>query len=188
MSGLDLVIKSYYDRYRSKGELPPIIAQKIPGKLYRDVPPWLAMGEPALSAKLVGKLDELLEPEPGLVAPIDHKSRGTKPNDIHPAYQLQMDVYDLLLSASGYRTPHKAWLVYYIPQLMNHEQFTFDVDVQEIPTNPERARDLFFAAVKVARGSEPPHNTECEFCRWWQVRNKEGVPDDPPASDEDVPF
>lgn len=171
MSGLDLVIKAYYDLYRGRKELPPIIVGKVPGRLYKEVPPWLSMGDPQTNTKLVGKLDELLEPEPGLVAPLDHKTRGSKAEDVHRAYQLQMDVYDLLLTSSGYKTAHKAWLIYYIPDFMEDLRFTFAVDVKEIPTDSERARNVFICAANLARGSEPKPNTECEFCRWVNIRN-----------------
>lgn len=171
MSGLDLVIKEYYDQYRQKGELPPIVAGKIPGRLYQKVPPWLSMGDPEGKAKLVGKLDELLEPEPGLVAPIDHKTRGKKAEDVHRAYQLQMDIYDLLLGASGFKTPHKAWLIYYLPTSMEHERFTFAIDVKEIPTDADRARQVFINALKVIREKEPLPSDACEFCRYLSQRS-----------------
>lgn len=183
MSGLDLVIKAYYDQYRGKDELPPIVAGKLPGKLYRQVSPWLTMGDPETNTKLVGKLDELLEPEPGLVAPIDHKSRGKRADDVHKAYQLQMDVYDLLLQSSGFKTPHKAWLIYYIPDVMQDEQFTFAVDLKEVLTDPERAKQVFLNAAKVARGPEPEPNAECEYCRWLAARTGETT-----VSVSDTPF
>ena len=191
MTGLDLVIKAYFDSYRGKDALPPLVAGKIPGRLYKEVPPWLTMGDPATSTKLVGKLDELLEPEPGLVAPIDHKSRGKRAEDIHKAYQLQMDVYDLLLGASGFTTPHKAWLIYYIPDVLKDERFTFAVDVKEVATDPERAKQVFQSAAKVARGPEPESNSECPFCKWFDARTKGAIspaPTETKPVPEDVPF
>lgn len=172
MSGLDLVIKEYFDQYRGKDELPPIVAGKIPGRLFHSIPPWLTLGDPETNTKLVGKLDELLEPEPGLVAPIDHKTRGKKAEEIHQAYQLQMDAYDLLLDAAGYKTIHKAWLIYYIPYVMEEDRFTFAIDVREVSCDPERARNVFINAAKVARGTEPISNTDCEYCRWFDLRTK----------------
>lgn len=189
MSGLDLVIKAYFDQFRGKDELPTVIAGRIPGKLSPIVPPWLSLGDPRQNVKLVGKLDELLEPKPGYVAPIDHKSRGKKAEDVHRAYQLQMDVYDLLLGSNNYRTLHKAWLVYYIPGQMDGDQFTFEVDVKEVSTDPDRARDIFASAVKVARGAEPPANSECTFCKWWDQRNALGLSAmKQPVESEEVPF
>lgn len=188
MSGLDLVIKAYFNQYRGKDVLPPIVAGKIPGRLFREVPPWLTKGDPETNTKLVGKLDELLEPEPGLVAPIDHKTRGKKADDIHKAYQLQMDVYDLLLGASGFKTIHKAWLVYYIPDVMEQNKFSFAIDVHETMTDPERANNVFSNAAKVARGTEPPANADCEYCRWFDLRAKELASPTPGISSEEAPF
>jgi hypothetical protein len=183
MSGLDLVIKAYYDQFRRKGDLPPMVADKLPGKLASTVPPWLTLGDPATNTKLVGKLDELLEPEPGKVAPLDHKSRGKKAEEVHRAYQLQMDVYDLLLEAAGFSTPHKAYLVYYIPDVMNAQEITFAIDVKELTTDPNRARSVFANAANVARGPEPQPNTECEFCRYLANQNQPPAPAPP-----DIPF
>lgn len=36
-SGMDLVIKNYFDKYRLKGELPEEIKNKIKGKLFPDM-------------------------------------------------------------------------------------------------------------------------------------------------------
>jgi hypothetical protein len=188
MSGLDSVIKAYYDQYRGKNELPPIVAGKIPGRLYHKVPPWLSMGDPETNTKLVGKLDELLEPEPGLVAPLDHKTRGKKAEEVHKAYQLQMDVYDLLLGSTSFKTPHQAWLIYYVPDLMEHEKFSFSVDVKEVPTDPERAREMFLAAAQVARGDKPQESPECEYCRWLNVHLGEEQEKFPSQPAEGEPF
>ncbi len=172
MSGMDLAIKAYFDRYRGQDRLPPIVAEKIPGRLYRELPSWLTMGHPETNTKLVGKLDDLLEPKPGFAAPIDHKTRGKKTEDIHKAYQLQMDVYELLLIVAGYRTVHKAWLIYYIPDTLEENRFTFAIDVREVATDPERAKNVFICAAKIAREAEPAPNSECEYCRWHNLRQK----------------
>ena len=190
MSGLDLVIKAYFHQFRAQGVLPPIIAGKVPGRLAPEVPTWLTLGDPSTNTKLVGKLDDLLEPEPGVVAPLDHKTRGKIAEDVHRAYQLQMDVYDLLLEVSGKKTAHKAWLVYYIPEVMEGGECRFTVDVKEVATDPERGRMVFLNAAKVARRREEPlHTTDCEYCRWVLQRGgTAGPPGQLTALADDVPF
>jgi hypothetical protein len=37
-TGLDKVIKEYFNLYRPKGTLPPFLENKVPGKLIRDFP------------------------------------------------------------------------------------------------------------------------------------------------------
>src|SRR4030042_2027754 len=108
--GMDVVLKTYYDKYRLTGKLPPEIDGKVEGKLYPDlvkINKWrnwrtgLEYFDKQKNARLVGALDDLLVAG-NKYAPLDYKTRGRKINESsHTYYQLQLDLYSLLLKANN---------------------------------------------------------------------------------------
>ena len=93
---MDSIIKHYFDKYREKGELPPIVIGKVRGKLPNNMPKTLYYNE-IEGITLMGRPDEYLELEEGYIVPFDHKTKSKAPENTHNAYQLQMDVYSFLL-------------------------------------------------------------------------------------------
>lgn len=166
--GLDSVIKNYFQRYREKGELPPIIQGRIEGKLVKKPLSFIKFADSSINAIMSGKLDECIILKGGLYAPLDHKSGGRFVEAVHPAFQMQMDSYTFLLESNGYPIAGKAYLVYYFPTDGElHNGFPFEVDIKEVETDPSRALDLFRKAVEIARApSPPPNGKRCAFCRW----------------------
>lgn len=144
--GMDLVIKSYFDKYR--GSLPPDLEGKIDGVLMDDMPllnKWrnwrtgLEYYDKERDATLFGALDDCLVqytrlPAPRVQAsggqakyniqhtksymPLDYKTRGFPPKDgaSEEYYQHQLDAYALMLFHNGYKIGDHAYLVYYYPK------------------------------------------------------------------------
>jgi len=172
-SGMDRVLKSYFDGYRRRGVLPPLVAKKLEGKLAISA---LNIGwnDPQTKARLWGKLDDCLMLDQARLAPLDHKTRASAPNDVSYSqqyYQLQMDVYTLLLERNGHATSRTAYLVYYFPIEGNlHEGFPFDTVVHRIATDPDGAYALFAAAVRCVQEPLPSSADACAFCRWAEAR------------------
>lgn len=166
--GMDGVLKVYFNEYRGQNELPPIVADKLPGVLMNPLPKTLLLKDSKIRAILQGKLDDALEIGGGLYSVMDHKTRGYPPKDeILAPYQLQMDAYDLLMEENGFPTNHKAYLVYYYPtpgQL--HNNFPFVVEVKEVAADPQRARRIFNDAVMCLRGEMPEVSKTCTYCAW----------------------
>jgi len=169
-SGIDLILKDYFNLYREKGEIPKLLRGKIPGKIITSLPASFSLYEEKIGALLYGRLDECLEIEDNVFAPLDHKTRGFKTKeDSHTFYQTELDVYTLLLEANHYSTKRTGFLVFYVPQKSSrlHEGFPFEVEVKEVPTNPEKAKEDFYKAVEVLRRVDPPKSSErCEYCKW----------------------
>lgn len=164
-SGLDSVIKKYFDSHRKKGQLPPFLEGRINGKLIDFLPKTLKFS--SRGNILYGKLDECVELFSGDFAPLDHKTRASSPEEIHPSFQLQMDIYTLLLEKNGYKTKRVAYLVYYFPipgEL--HRGFPFEIEVKEISTNPEEAEKIFYEAIDCLSEKVPLSNENCEYCKW----------------------
>lgn len=165
--GIDLIVKRELDKHRERGEWPPLLKdQKLPGKpLLRPPRSKLAYADPALKVRLVGFLDDAYEVD-GRVGPLDFKTRGSKPEDVHPAYQRQMTLYHLLLAANGWTPTGMAVLVYLFP-VEGHVDggIPFDVDVKEVKTDEGKARSPITSAAKIVRGPMPPPSPDCEFCK-----------------------
>ena len=92
-TGLDRVIKEYFDSYRATDKLPAMLEGKVPGRLIRNFPNrgWLQFIDSKIDAQLGGYLDECLDLGSNFYAALDHKTRGSKPQATHKTHQFQMD-------------------------------------------------------------------------------------------------
>ena len=164
---MDSVIKKYFDTYRGKKEMPPILKNKIQGRLALAMPKTLYMSDDS-GYVLLGRPDEYVELPGEAIAPLDHKTRASAPKELLPVYQNQLNIYDFLLAKNDYKTGGKAYLVYYHPAVGElHQGFPFETTIKEIKTQPEAAEELFHKAIELLEEEEPPPSHEdCAFCRW----------------------
>ena len=166
-SGLDGVIKEYFDSYRKEGILPPLMKGKLEGKLISQLPAKLFFNDNSKNALLMGMLDECLILPDNIYAPLDYKTRRSFPEGTHPAYQLQMDVYTLLLEKNNYKTNSLAYLLYFVPGYGKlHEGIPFGVKVIEVKTSIERALNVFHEALDLLKAPIPGSSENCEYCNW----------------------
>lgn len=172
-SGIDRVLKGYFDRYRRQGVLPPLIDGKLEGTLSTTALT-LGFNDAATRARLWGKLDDCVVLSDHRLAPLDHKTRASAPDDVsytEKYYQFQMDVYTLLLERNGFSASRTAYVVYYFPtEGLLHEGFPFGIAVHTIKTDPERAYEVFASACRCLAGPMPLAGAACEFCRWAEAR------------------
>ena len=172
-SGIDRVLKGYFQRYRTQGVLPPLIAGKLDGTLASSALT-LGFNDEATGARLWGKLDDCVALPDGRLAPLDHKTRASAPDDLSYTqryYQFQMDVYTLLLERNGHRTSRTAHVVYYFPlEGRLHEGFPFGVAVHTVATRPEEAYRIFIEGTRCLGGPLPRRGDACEFCRLAESR------------------
>jgi hypothetical protein len=170
---MDRVLKIYFDGYRRAGTLPPLIEGQVPGRLATE-PLTLGFQDPQTGARLWGKLDDCIILPDGRLAPLDHKTRASAPQDLsytQQYYQFQMDVYTLLLERAGRRTRRTAYVVYYFPvEGPLHEGVPFQVAVHVVPTDPQRAFEVFREGCRCLAGALPPSGALCEYCRWAEAR------------------
>lgn len=166
-SGLDRVIKEYFDKYRNSDCLPPLVKDNIEGKLIPQLPKKLYFNDNSKNASLMGMLDECLILPGNFYAPLDYKTRGSPPNDTHPAYQLQMDLYTFLLEKNNYKTNGLAYLLYFIPSTGKlHEGIPFNVQIIEVKTSIEKALNVFYRAIDLLKKPMPVSSENCEYCSW----------------------
>ena len=189
-SGIDRVLKGYFDTYRSQGQLPPLIRGKLDGTLATNALT-LGFNDARTHARLWGKLDDCVILPDQRLAPLDHKTRASAPDDVsytQKYYQFQMDVYTLLLERDGHRTNRTAYVVYYFPvDGILHEGFPFDVAVHKIATDPEGAYEIFAAGCRCLAEPMPASSVTCEFCRWIEIRTRvASLPSEERSSDDAV--
>ncbi|HIE44280.1 MAG TPA: hypothetical protein EYP78_05755 [Candidatus Omnitrophica bacterium] len=166
-SGLDDVIKNYFESYREKGILPPFLKGKIDGRLIPRLPKKLFYNDRLRNVLLWGMLDECLLLSNSVYAALDFKTRRSFPQDIHPSYQLQMDVYTLLLEKNNYKTNGISYLLYFVPTYGQlHEGIPFDIQIVEVKTSIQRALEIFHRAIEVLKGPIPGPLENCEYCSW----------------------
>lgn len=176
-SGMDNVIKTYFDKYRAKNELPLEIKGEVQGKLisdlnllnqWRDWRTGLGYNDEVLGVSLFGALDDCLQDGKEYIV-LDYKTRGFPPKegDSEKYYTNQLDCYSLLLEENGYPTKGIGYLVYYYPKEVKEQgKIDFNIKVVELNTDPNRAKKTLQDAVKLLSGSIPPHHSECEYCLW----------------------
>lgn len=173
-TGLDRVIKEYFNLCRTQNILPSFLEGRIAGKLAKDFPKngCLEFRDEKAEAKLFGYLDECIKLENNYYAVLDHKTRGSPPDTIHKAYQLQMDVYTFLLEKNKLPTQNLAYIVYYIPKkITSSADFRFDALLKELKTSPQRAEEVFYQALEILHGPCPAINEDCGFCKWTATIN-----------------
>ena len=171
----DGIIKRYFDLYRPHGELPPMIADKVEGKLQY---PFKETYFYNYNEKygLLGKLDECLVTKNNKHTPVDHKTASSDPNtrEMIPAYQTQLDTYALLLEKNGHKTTGIGHLIYFYPDHSKnlHNGFPMQITIKTLKTNPKSALTEFLKAMKILEGRMPRPSRDCPFCAWHKEMRK----------------
>ncbi|MDP3729317.1 MAG: PD-(D/E)XK nuclease family protein [bacterium] len=177
-SGMDNLIKKYFDNYRIQGTLPPEIEGKVDGVLMADLEllnkwrSWrtgLVYHDPAISAQLSGALDDLLvNPQKHVYMPFDYKTRGfALKDDSTSYYQNQLNCYGLMLEKNGMKAADHGYLCYYIPtNVGEHGVVTFEVTVKKMNIDPSAAQKVFEDAVALIKGPMPKAHSTCIYCIW----------------------
>lgn len=170
----DIILKRYFDLYRTSGELPPMIDGQVEGKLeypFQEKYFWNYNEKYGLT----GRLDDCLVRRDGTYTPIDHKTASSDPRekDILEAYQHQLNFYAFLLEKNNKSTSGFGHLIYYYPEHGEelHKGVPIHVHVQTLKTNPKQAEREFLKAVEILETGMPKSSRDCPFCSWYeQVR------------------
>jgi len=182
--GMDSIIKTYFDKYRVRNEIPPEVKDKLPGKLFSNMAmlerwrSWfqtdLSHEDSTINATLSGALDDCLT-EDGLYIPLDYKTRGSElTDDPRKYYQNQLDCYCLILDSSGFKTKGVAYLLYFWPlEVFEKGMIQFKVEPIRIETNIDSAKKIFFDAVTCLNQEMPIASPNCEYCNLISARKTE---------------
>lgn len=174
-SGMDMILKNYFDSFRDKGLLPPELDKLTGVKLFDNVEllkvwrnNWKGIEwKDEEGNVLKGAVDNILQKGEKLIV-LDYKTRGFPLNDnTHGYYQDQLDIYNLLLRKNGYETEDYAYLLFYHPDKVNENgDVVFNIDLIEVKVSVENAERIFKEAIEVLKGEMPEPAPECGFCRW----------------------
>lgn len=173
-SGMDGILKTHFDKFMRKGELPPEIKNHhhTQGLKLFDDEPLLSIWrnnkkgiswEDEKGNILMGAVDNILKSGQKLVV-LDYKTRGFPlKDDTADHYQNQMDIYNFLLRKNGYETEDFAFLLFYIPdRVLETGEVVFDVVLTRRDINIKNAEKIFESALKLLNGECPENG--CQWC------------------------
>ncbi len=187
-TGIDLLIKEYFEYYRQRDELPPFLKEKIEGKLITNLQKTYYYDIESFPNYYVwGHLDEAIELPNGLYIPLDHKTRASSPKgEPHDAYKFQLGVYSLLLKEENKgKEVDVAYLVFYYPEkkltdfdaneIKNVINFSFEV--KEVKIDIGEIKKIIYDAINCLEKKDiPERGKDCEYCKWLEdIINDENI-------------
>lgn len=176
-SGMDRVIKLYFDSYRGKRKVPPELASLKGVKLFNDVTlleEWRSNGKNKGirwtnedGNTLMGIVDDVLAKKDKLIV-LDYKTKGfSLGEDCHERYQHQLDIYTFLLQQNGYGIDDAAYLLFYRPkEVKENGVVLFYTDLVEVKVSVDNAKRLFEDAIETLDAKIIPEaSKKCGFCK-----------------------
>lgn len=179
-SGMDLILKIHFDKFMTKGLLPPELKEnkECTGcKLFDDrtlLAEWRnnfkgIKWQDEKGNILHGAVDNLLVKGKKIIV-LDYKTRGFPlKEDTHEHYQNQLDIYNFLLRKNGYETEDYAFLLFYVPKEVTETgEVVFDTTLKKMKIDVNNAEIILNKAIKLLNGPCPKESSseeECEWCR-----------------------
>ena len=175
---MDAKLKSRYDTFRKKGQLPPEIAGIKNVTLFPDVAQLDIWREKKSELQyvnekdgfvLAGKIDELFVTKKGEFAVADYKSSGDEPKDEKlNYYSFQLHAYALMFLKKGHRVANTAYLLNYYPKRRTSPSMAVDLACKVIEAKldlPEFEKTLR-KMVKFLNSDYPNANEDCKTCSY----------------------
>jgi len=166
----DIILKRYFDSYRLKGKLPPLVDGKIQGRLQNPFREryYFQFDD---DYGFYGKLDECLIDEQGFHIPVDFKTASSDPREKETlsAYQNQIDEYLFLMEENGKKVANFGYLIYFFPEMSIEltNGFPMVIHIVKIERKVKDIKKRIEAAVKILQGPIPDSSPECVFCNWF---------------------
>lgn len=175
-SGMDGVLKDYFDTYRNLDKLPPEIEGKVEGKLFTDTDKlnqWrsrfggLMANFPEFNIALKGLIDDLLVSPDGRYVPFDFKTRGYPvKEDTHMFYQNQLDLYALLFEKNDLKPADFGYLLFFYPMAYGDGSAKFQSELVKMEVSPKRGYESLKKVHEIAVGPVPQSHADCEYCQY----------------------
>ena len=173
-SGMDGILKTHFDKFRDKKELPPELCNNkecMNMKLFDDAEKlrvWRnnlkgISWEDKEGNILHGAVDNLLVKGKKIIV-LDYKTRGfALKEDTHEHYQAQLDIYNFLLRKNNYETEDYAFLLFYVPkEVMPTGEVIFDTTLKKMKIDVKNAEKLWKNAITLLNNKCP--GEKCEWC------------------------
>lgn len=178
VSGVEREIRAAFDRYRGDDAHPPSLrGSRLEATLVddreflSDCRTWQhepTVVDPVSGAHLRGAMDELLVRPDGAYVPLDYKTHGSPPEEVHPAYQRQLECYAYLLRENGHPTADFGLLLYLYPA-GSGEEIRLETELRWVPLLADRPQSLMQRATTVLSEPIPDYAADCEFCSWAEI-------------------
>jgi len=175
-SGMDRILKTHFDKFRAKGELPPELKEnkECKGLKLFDDEEKLSMWrnnrkgiswQDSKGNILHGAVDNLMSKNNKLIV-LDYKTRGYPlKSDTAEHYQLQLDIYNFLLQKNRYKTEDFGFLLFYIPkEVAETGEVIFDTSLVKMEVDTKRAEKLWKKALKMLGDNCPKKHADCPWC------------------------
>ncbi len=172
-SGMDNILKTHFDKFRERKELPPELCDNhncSDMKLFEDkelLTIWRnnfkgVRWEDKEGNVLFGAVDDVLVKGKKLIV-MDYKTRGFPlKEDTADLYQDQLDIYNFLFRKNGYETEDYAFLIFYYPkEALETGEVIFDTELKKMKIDIKNAETIFRNAINLL-------NSDCskESCEW----------------------
>ena len=167
----DIILKKYFDSYRAKGKLPPLVDGKIKGRLQNPFREryYFRFDD---DYGFYGKLDECLIDDEGNHIPVDFKTASSDPREKETlsAYQNQIDEYLFLMEENGKKVANFGYLIYFFPEMSIEltNGFPMVIHIVKIERKVKDIKKRIEAAIKILQGPIPQSSPECVFCNWFE--------------------
>ncbi len=178
-SGMDIVIKEYFDQCREEGRRPDeLTALPKDVTLYQDMKQLKVWRNNFKGIRwnddggntLFGAIDDLLQQDEKLIV-LDHKTKGFKPKEGEEDktieyYQQQLDMYALLFQKNGFSVAETGHILLWYPEGVKGSGLVqFATKLYDISLSPTNAQAVFEKALGVLQGAEPEAAKKCEYCK-----------------------
>ncbi|MBI2617021.1 hypothetical protein HYW55_02745 [Candidatus Gottesmanbacteria bacterium] len=166
----DVVMKGYFNQFREKNTLPPLIQGKISGRLQNPFQEkyFVTLND---SYGFLGKLDECIVTESGEYIPVDFKTSSSDPRNRETlsAYQSQIDDYLFVMQQNGRSIGNFGYLIYIYPEdgVDLHNQFPMVIHVAKLSGDPQKTSKRIKDAIEVLEHPMPSSSPSCPFCNWY---------------------
>ena len=171
-SGMDKVLKEYCLKLREREEM--LLDFKGKGFKFFDDPlmkDWQnnfrGIQWKTKDVFLRGAVDEMLVKDGKLVV-LDFKTRGYPcKEDTHKHYELQINMYNLLLRKNGFETKDYGYLLFYYPKrVLAGNKIEFNTELKKMKVDVKMAETVLKKALKCLKGKKPKDEHECHWCLW----------------------
>ena len=175
-SGMDNILKHYFDHFRKKGIVPPEI-EEIGAKMYSgpELKEWqrnfggIVWTDEKTGVVLRGAVDEMLIKDGKLIV-LDFKTRGFPlKDDTADHYENQLNTYNLLLKKNNRKVENYGYLLFYHPKQAckgKSCKIEFNTDLVKMKADSDKAEKVFRDAVACLNGKEPQPKDGCEWCKY----------------------
>jgi len=168
----DEILKSYFNIFRERNILPPMVSAELEGKLES---PFQEKYFVRINEKygFWGKLDECLVNTDKKHIPVDFKTASSDPRsrEILDVYKDQINAYLFLISQSNKKTGNCGYLMYVYPKDGEklHEGFPMVIYLKKIEGDPKKAKKKIEKAIEVLEKEMPKPSPTCDFCTWFKT-------------------